>query len=110
MMKMAVDSESGIPINGKKISKKKVNEEVDALVTMGFDPTQFLAVPKVLAAMVVVPILTLYSDFFWHCRRFGCRGPWARSDGLYERGISSKDKWMNSWRRAKRMAERLSSV
>jgi len=47
-----------------EIGTMKVNEEVDALVTMGFDPTQFLAVPKVLAAMVAVPILTLYSDFF----------------------------------------------
>ncbi len=41
-----------------------VNDEVNALVTMGFDPTRFLAVPKVLAAMIVVPILTIYSDFF----------------------------------------------
>jgi phospholipid/cholesterol/gamma-HCH transport system permease protein len=47
-----------------EIGTMKVNEEVDALVTMGFDPTQFLAVPKVLAAMVAVPILTLYSDLF----------------------------------------------
>jgi phospholipid/cholesterol/gamma-HCH transport system permease protein len=47
-----------------EIGTMKVKEEVDALVTMGFDPTQFLAVPKVLAAMVAVPILTLYSDFF----------------------------------------------
>lgn len=47
-----------------EIGTMKVNEEVDALVAMGFDPSQFLAVPKVLAAMVAVPILTLYSDFF----------------------------------------------
>ena len=47
-----------------EIGTMKVNEEVDALVTMGFDPTHFLAVPKVLAAMIAVPILTLYSDFF----------------------------------------------
>jgi len=47
-----------------EIGTMKVNEEVDALVTMGFDPTQFLAVPKMLAAMIVVPILTLYADFF----------------------------------------------
>ena len=47
-----------------EIGTMKVNEEVDALVTMGFDPAHFLAVPKVLAAMVAVPILTLYSDFF----------------------------------------------
>jgi phospholipid/cholesterol/gamma-HCH transport system permease protein len=47
-----------------EIGTMKVNEEVDALVVMGFDPTHFLAVPKVLAAMVAVPLLTLYSDFF----------------------------------------------
>jgi len=47
-----------------EIGTMKVNEEVDALVAMGFDPIRFLAVPKVLAAMIVVPILTLYADFF----------------------------------------------
>lgn len=47
-----------------EIGTMKVNEEVDALVAMGFDPIRFLAVPKVLAAMLVVPILTLYADFF----------------------------------------------
>ncbi len=47
-----------------EIGTMKVNEEVDALVTMGFEPTRFLAVPKVLAAIIVVPVLTLYADFF----------------------------------------------
>ena len=47
-----------------EIGTMKVTEEVDALMSMGFDPTQFLAVPKVLAAMVTVPLLTLYADFF----------------------------------------------
>ena len=41
-----------------------VSEEVDALSTMGFDPVRFLAVPKVIAAVIVVPVLTLYSVFF----------------------------------------------
>lgn len=41
-----------------------VNDEVNALATMGFDPIRFLAVPKVLAAMIVVPILTVYADLF----------------------------------------------
>lgn len=45
-----------------EIGTMKVNEEVDALVTMGFNPVRFLAVPKVLAMIVVVPILTLYAD------------------------------------------------
>ncbi|MEN6373365.1 MAG: ABC transporter permease [Smithella sp.] len=47
-----------------EIGTMVVNEEVDALSTMGFDPVRFLAVPKVLAAVIVVPVLTLYSDFF----------------------------------------------
>lgn len=46
-----------------EIGTMMVNEEVDALQTMGFDPIRFLAVPKVLAAIIVVPILTVYSDF-----------------------------------------------
>jgi len=49
---------------GAEIGTMMVNEEVDALRTMGFDPTLFLAVPKVLAAMIVVPLLTLYADLF----------------------------------------------
>lgn len=47
-----------------EIGTMMVNEEVDALVTMGFNPTRFLALPKVLAALFVMPLLTLYADFF----------------------------------------------
>jgi phospholipid/cholesterol/gamma-HCH transport system permease protein len=47
-----------------EIGTMMVNEEVDALTTMGFNPVRFLAVPKVLAAMIVVPLLTLYADLF----------------------------------------------
>jgi phospholipid/cholesterol/gamma-HCH transport system permease protein len=47
-----------------EIGTMVVNEEVDALRTMGFDPIRFLAVPKVLATVIVVPILTIYADFF----------------------------------------------
>jgi phospholipid/cholesterol/gamma-HCH transport system permease protein len=47
-----------------EIGTMMVNEEVDALTAMGFTPVRFLAVPKVLAAMIVVPLLTIYADFF----------------------------------------------
>jgi len=47
-----------------EIGTMMVNEEVDALVTMGSNPMQFLAVPKVIAAMIVVPLLTLYAMMF----------------------------------------------
>ncbi len=47
-----------------EIGTMMVNEEVDAMVTMGFDPVRFLAVPKVLATVIAVPLLTLYADLF----------------------------------------------
>ena len=47
-----------------EIGTMQVNEEVDALLVMGFDPLGFLAVPKVLASVLVVPILTVYASFF----------------------------------------------
>ena len=47
-----------------EIGTMKVNEEVDALITMGFSPTRFLTIPKLLAAIFVVPILTGFSCFF----------------------------------------------
>jgi phospholipid/cholesterol/gamma-HCH transport system permease protein len=47
-----------------EIGTMKISEEVDALFTMGFDPTQYLVVPKILASIIVVPILTLFSDIF----------------------------------------------
>lgn len=46
-----------------EIGTMKVNQEVDALTVMGYDPVSFLALPKVLAAILTVPLLTLYSDF-----------------------------------------------
>ena len=45
-----------------EIGTMKVNEEVDALSVMGYNPVSFLAVPKVLASLIVIPLLTLYSD------------------------------------------------
>jgi phospholipid/cholesterol/gamma-HCH transport system permease protein len=45
-----------------EIGTMRVNEEVDALVTMGLDPVRFLVVPRLLAALVMTPLLTLYAD------------------------------------------------
>jgi phospholipid/cholesterol/gamma-HCH transport system permease protein len=46
-----------------EIGTMEVNEEVDALTTMGFDPVRFLAVPRIVALTCVVPVLTIYSGF-----------------------------------------------
>ena len=47
-----------------EIGTMRINDEVDALVSMGFNPIRFLAVPKLIATALVLPILTLYSDLF----------------------------------------------
>ncbi len=45
-----------------EIGTMKVNEEIDALQTMGFNPVRFLVVPKLLALLVVLPCLVLIAD------------------------------------------------
>jgi phospholipid/cholesterol/gamma-HCH transport system permease protein len=44
------------------IGTMQTNEEVDALQTLGFDPVEFLVMPRVLALTVMAPILTLYAN------------------------------------------------
>lgn len=46
-----------------EIGSMKAAEEVDALITMGINPVRFLVVPKLIALMVMVPALTVLSDF-----------------------------------------------
>jgi len=45
-----------------ELGTMRVNEEVDALVTMGLEPVRFLVVPKVLALMIVMPLLTVFGN------------------------------------------------
>lgn len=45
-----------------EIGTMRVNEEVDALTTFGFDPVRFLVVTRVLAALAVTPLLAVYAD------------------------------------------------
>ncbi len=40
----------------------KVSEEIDALRSMGFDPVRWLVVPRCLALVLVVPLLTWVGD------------------------------------------------
>jgi phospholipid/cholesterol/gamma-HCH transport system permease protein len=47
-----------------EIGTMKISEEVDALTTMGFEPIRFLVAPKIVASVIVVPLLTLFSDLF----------------------------------------------
>ncbi len=45
-----------------EIGTMKVNEEIDALETMGLDPLPFLAIPRVLAGVLVMPLLTIFAN------------------------------------------------
>jgi len=40
----------------------KINEELDAMRVMGLDPVRLLVVTRVLAAVVMTPLLALYAD------------------------------------------------
>jgi phospholipid/cholesterol/gamma-HCH transport system permease protein len=58
-MIMAGRSGAGI---ASEIATMKVSEEVDALQSMGFDPVRWLVVPRCLALVIAVPILTWLGD------------------------------------------------
>lgn len=47
-----------------EIGTMKINEEIDALKTMALDPARFLVTPRVVAAVIMTPLLTLFAVLF----------------------------------------------
>lgn len=45
-----------------QIGTMKVNEEVDAIQTLGLDPVELLVVPRALALMISLPLIGFYAD------------------------------------------------
>ena len=45
------------------IGTMQVNEEIDALTTLGVAPSDYLIMPRILALTAMTPLLVLYSDF-----------------------------------------------
>jgi phospholipid/cholesterol/gamma-HCH transport system permease protein len=45
-----------------QIGTMNVNEEIDAMRTMGLDPMELLVLPRVVALVIVLPLLTFYAD------------------------------------------------
>jgi len=45
-----------------ELGSMKMREEIDALRTMGFDPIEVLILPRVLALMIALPMLTFLGD------------------------------------------------
>ena len=46
-----------------QLGSMKVTEQIDALNTLGTDPIKKLVTPRVLAALIMVPVLTIVNDF-----------------------------------------------
>jgi len=45
-----------------RLGTMQVNEEVDALQTMGFSPMEFLVLPRALALIIMMPLLSIYAN------------------------------------------------
>src|SRR6266852_5722331 len=45
-----------------QLGTMNTNQEIDALATMGISPTEFLVLPRMLALIAMMPLLTIYSD------------------------------------------------
>ena len=52
-----------------ELGTMQVNQETDALRTLAVDPIQFLVVPRMLALMLMLPLLACYADADGHPRR-----------------------------------------
>ena len=46
-----------------RLGTMTINEEIDALRVMGINPVRYLVVPSLLAMLVMLPALTLWTDF-----------------------------------------------
>ncbi len=46
-----------------QIGTMEVNEEIDALKTLGISPMEFLVLPRMLALVFMMPLLCIYADF-----------------------------------------------
>src|SRR5208337_5311994 len=45
-----------------QLGTMQVNEEIDALQTLGISPMEFLVLPRMLALILMMPLLCVYAD------------------------------------------------
>jgi len=65
-----------------QLGTMNVNEEIDALQTLGVSPMEFLVLPRILALMIMMPVLCLYADLM------GILGGGIVGVGLFDISIS----------------------
>lgn len=61
-----------------ELGSMQANEEIDALRTFGFPPLEFLVLPRVLALLVSMPLLTCFAD------ALGMLGGFVIGWGMYD--------------------------
>ncbi len=45
-----------------QLGTMKVNQEIEAFQTFGFNPTEFLVLPRMVALIIMMPVLVLFAD------------------------------------------------
>jgi phospholipid/cholesterol/gamma-HCH transport system permease protein len=45
-----------------ELGTMKVTEQIDALTTMGVSPVKYLMVPRIIACLIMLPVLTIFAD------------------------------------------------
>lgn len=73
-----------------ELGTMRVTEQLDALRVMGADPVPYLVVPRVIACVLMVPMLTVFSDLT------GVLGGWFIVVQGY--GVNERDYWTFSAR------------
>ncbi len=68
-----------------ELGTMRVTEQIDALSAMGTDPINVLVVPRVMACVLLIPMLVIYADFM------GILGGYVVSVHIY--GVSAADYW-----------------
>jgi phospholipid/cholesterol/gamma-HCH transport system permease protein len=68
-----------------ELGSMRVTEQLDAMRAMAADPIRTLVVPRVVACLVMTPLLTIYSDVV------GSLGAWAIVTGYF--GVTNADYW-----------------
>jgi phospholipid/cholesterol/gamma-HCH transport system permease protein len=45
-----------------QLGTMQTNEEIDAIITLGISPVEFLVLPRMIALILIMPLLVLYAD------------------------------------------------
>jgi phospholipid/cholesterol/gamma-HCH transport system permease protein len=62
MTSLVVAGRAGAVVTAE-IGTMNVTEQIDALYTLGTNPTRYLLVPRYIAFMITLPLLTVFADF-----------------------------------------------